>query len=77
MSLITMGYAHATVITMGLGQSFRVQSNIILRPRQYGSVRFIDDTPEIEVIDEETEIKMTDMDDGIEMNPENTEVKYA
>jgi len=38
MSLITMGYGHATVITMGLGTGFRIVSQKMRR--QWGKVTY-------------------------------------
>ena len=75
MSLITMGWGHATVITMGLGQGFRIHSQIS-RPFQYGIVRVVNDTPEVEEIEEEIGIKVKDINTDINVSPESVEVKY-
>lgn len=60
MSLVTMGLSHLTTITMGLGISFRIYNTLISRPRQYGVVRFVDDTPEVEEIDDTPEVEKID-----------------
>lgn len=50
MSLITWGYGHLTIITMGLGHSFRVAAP---EPRrQAGEVSFQDVTPKVKITDE-------------------------
>jgi len=64
MSLITMGWAHLTVITMGLGQGFRIHRPMV-RLFQYGKVRCVDLTPEIEEIDEEIKVTVSDVDSSI------------
>lgn len=51
MSLITMGYGHLTIITMGLGNSIRIIS-VEERHAQYGKVEFKNTTPQIEVSEE-------------------------
>ena len=65
MSLITMGYGHLTVITMGLGTSVRVYSPFVYRPVQRGTVRFVDDTPEIEEVDEIIKVEMTNSSEEV------------
>ena len=67
MSLITMGWGHLTVITMGLGTSFRIQS-VPPRYLQRGTVRITEDTPDIDVVE------IADKPVSIEVI--NTEVNY-
>ena len=61
MSLITMGLGHLTVITMGLGDSYHIHS-VFIRPLQRGTVTFVDDTPEVKVIDQPVSTEMTSVD---------------
>lgn len=50
MGLITMGYGHLTIITMGLGNSFRIAAPEILY--QVGEVSFEDVAPKVVITDE-------------------------
>ena len=49
MSLITMGYCHLTVITMGLGLSFNMAN--LTHKRQPDNVTFLDSPSDIAVED--------------------------
>lgn len=49
MALITMGYGHLTVITMGLGNSIRIIRQEIFYP--VGVVEFQDTTPKVRIDD--------------------------
>ena len=50
MGLITLGYGHLTIITMGLGNSIRIIQQE--RPYQVGEVSFEDVTPKVVITDE-------------------------
>jgi len=64
MSLITMGWGHMTVITMGLGNSLRPTGQLLITTSQYGKVHVINDTPEIKEIDKDVNIEVTDVKSG-------------
>lgn len=48
MGLITMGYGHLTIITMGLGNSIRIARQERFRSK-YGTVEFQDTTPMVRI----------------------------
>ena len=50
MGLITMGYGHLTIVTMGLGNSIRIIQQE--RPYQVGEVSFEDVAPKVVITDE-------------------------
>lgn len=55
MSLITMGFCHRTIITMGLGLSIRIVQEEEVR-RRFGVVEFLDTTPEVTVTEKPVDI---------------------
>uniref|UniRef100_A0A6M3JSM6 Uncharacterized protein n=1 Tax=viral metagenome TaxID=1070528 RepID=A0A6M3JSM6_9ZZZZ len=70
MGLITMGYGHLTVITMGLGNSVRIVRQRRHR-RQWGNVTF-ENIPLIVTIEDTTpEIKIEELDVSIDMEVPN------
>jgi len=84
MGLITMGYGHPTIITMGLGNSIRIVQQEILY--QAGEVTFEDVTPKVKITDqlikasfeeEEKVIEITEQPKIVSFEAEeNSEVKY-
>jgi len=63
MSLITMGWGHLSTMTMGLGNSFRIRGQQVLR--RYGTVSFEDTTPEVTTIDRDVAVGFTDSNKGV------------
>jgi len=66
MSLITMGYGHTTVITMGLGRFLYMATQQVVRGH-YGDVSF-------EKVDTGVEMEETPVDITIEESSQNIEV---
>ena len=75
MSLVSWGYGHLTVITMGLGTSvYRIRQR---RRRQWGAVEFENIPQEVTVVDIPTEIEVEEEDRIIKTTDIETEVEVG
>ena len=74
MGLITLGYGHMTVITMGLGNSIRIVSQEPFR--QIGRIEFENIIPKVKITDSFIETSFEDQEREIEYKDIDTEVKY-
>jgi len=75
MSLITYGYGHRTIITMGLGNSIRIVRQAGPR-RRYGAVEFQDTTPVVTVLEQPTDISLEVEKVSVEISKKPKDVSF-
>lgn len=71
MSLITMGYGHLTIITMGLGNSIWIMQPQVFRPRK--RITFVDKPSAVSV--EETTAPVTFSETDVSFDNQDIEIK--
>ena len=75
MGLITWGYGHLTIITMGLGRSIRIIRE--QRSRQYGEVEFQDTTPTVRASDKPITTSFESEKVNVEVSKESQDVSFV
>ena len=74
MSLITMGYGHLTVATMGLGTSFRIAQQVY--SHRYGTVEFRDTTPTVGIKDRTSGVSFKEKKVSVKVDTESKSVTF-
>jgi len=74
MSLITVGYGHLTIITMGLGNSIRIVKR--KRFRQYGVVEFEDTTPTVRTSDKHIDTSFEGEKVTVEVGEKSKDISF-
>lgn len=72
--MITMGYGHLTIITMGLGNSIRILTQ--RRRRQWGAVEFENIPTEISMTEVPTTVSIEEEKRKVEATDIEEEVDY-
>jgi len=76
MSLLTMGYGHLTIITMGLGISSRIAKPVKRLPPLIGKVEFDDIPSAVEFRDLEPEVSFEEEREKVNIEDSDSEVSY-
>lgn len=76
MSLITMGYGHLTVITMGLGNGIRIVRSARMRS-QWGTVEFDNVIEAISIRETTPAVTVEEVEEEVKTTAPDTEVEYG